>query len=331
MTSGYVIRCWYSDPQLNRLLGAARAGSGAVPPGGPGAGSSRAGGFTRHFNQVEEFFLRLKRELSVPQLPIHHDVRRATPDSGYRELLRQVVEELLRLIPEPFQELTHLFDPAETLRPSFFRLHRVEDRQYLYLLRLDLMYRPSVHRVLIKGGNDYTPAYSTDQLFLEALNVPLEQVVVEEGEVRELRIDQTISSTWVDETGRGYFVQGIWIDNDLTRLFSKLLLPPGVSLYPFFPLVCKYKTVCQTVIDFAPEERGRLLPLLHQALQLLRPSMGEIEAAMKSGEFSEDNPVYRKLKARLTDGWQAAWEGLRLEAYLNEQNMKEFRIDRSPG
>jgi len=313
--AGNVIRCGYSDPDLNGLLAKA-------------AGSS--GGFTRHFNQVEEFFLRLEGEFAVPQLPIHHDVRQTVPEAAYRDVLREVIEQVVTLAPEPFQELTHLFDPAETLRPLFFKLYRIEEHQYLYLLRLDLMYRPQVHRVLIKGGNDYTPAYASDQLYLEALAVPLEQALMEEGRIRELRIDQTISNTWVDETGRGYFVQGIWIDNDLTRFFSKLFLPPGARLYPFFPFVCKYKTVCQTVIHFAPEERKGRLPLLHRALEFLRPWMPEIEASMKSGDFSEDNPVYRELKARIPGSWHRPWEGLRVEAYLNGQDMKEFRIEHPP-
>jgi len=315
MMTGNVIACGYSDPELNRVLRGA---------------AGRSSSFTRHFNQVEEFFLRLEGEFAVPQLPIHHDVRRTVPDTSYRELLGQTLEQVVRLAPEPFQELTHLFDPAETLRPVFFQLHRIEERQYVHLLRLDLMFRPQVHRVLRKGDNDNTAAYSSDQLYIEALSVPLERTESEAGTPRELWIDQTLSNTWVDETGRGYFVQGIWIDNDLTRFFSKLFLPPGARLYPFFPFVCKYKTVCQTVIHFAPEERRGQLPLLHRALQFLRPSMPEIEASMKSGEFSEENPVYRKLKARVPEGWAEAWKDLRLETYLNDQDMKEFRIEQPP-
>ncbi|MBN1837220.1 MAG: hypothetical protein JW820_15290 [Spirochaetales bacterium] len=315
MARGNAIHCGYSDPEINRMLGSA----GGDP-----------GGYTRHFDQLEEFFLRLKGEFTVPRLPIHHDVSRSSPEAGYAGVLRQVIEQLLVLVPAPLRELAHLFDPADTLRPAFFKLYRIEDRPYLYLLRLDLMYRPRLHRVVDKGNNDYTPAYSTDCLHMEALNVPLEAVIREEGRVRELRIDQTISSTWVDETGRGYFVQGIWIDNDLTRFFSKLFLPEGARLYPFYPFVCKYKTVCQTVVDFDPEERKRRLPLLHRALAFLRPAMAEIEASMRSGRFSEDNPIYRGLKARVPDGWRSAWAGLSVEPYLNDQDMKEFRIDQAP-
>jgi hypothetical protein len=313
MAAGNVVRCWYSDPDLNQLLAGA-AGDG--------------GGFSRHFNQVEEFFLRLNGEFAVPQLPIHHDVRQGTPEPAYRDLLRQVIEQVVRLAPAPFQELTHLFDPAETLRPAFFTLYDLEDRQYLYLLRLDLMYRPQVHRVLLKGSNDCTPAYSADQLYLEALTIPVERVVSDKGAIRELWLDQTISNTFVEETGRGYFAQGIWMDNDLTRFFTKLFLAPGVRLYPFRPFVCKYKTVCQTVIDFAPEGRRGGLPLLHRALGFLRPVMPEIEASLRSRPFSESDPVFKRLKARVPESWNGTWGDLHVEAYLNERDMKEFKLER---
>ena len=193
------------------------------------------------------------------------------------------------------------------------------------------MYRPQVHRVLLKGSNDYAPAYSADQLYLEALIVPVERVVSDAGGVRELWIDQTISNTFVDETGRGYFAQGIWMDNDLTRFFSKLFLAPGVSLYPFHPFVCKYKTVCQTVIDFAPRERRGHLPLLHRGLAFLRPAMPEIEASMRAGPFSDDNPVFKRLKALVPESWDGSWSGLHVEAYLNDREMKEFKVERLPG
>jgi hypothetical protein len=314
--TGSAIRCLYSDPDLNRLLASASA-------------SGRS--FTRHYNQVEEFFLRVEGEFAVPQLPIHHDVRRPAPEESYRGLLREVLDQLVEMVPQVLQGLTHLFDPADTLRPAFFSLYRIEERRYLYMLRLDLSYRPQIHRVLHKGGgNDFTPAYSTNQLFLEATVVPLLEVAGRNGKVEELRIDQTISETWVDETGRGYFVQGIWIDNDLTRFFSKLFTPPQARLYPFFPFTCRYKTVCKSVIHLDPGGRQQDVPLLQRALDFLRPSLPEIEASMKSGDFSESNPVFRKLKARVPQDWHQTWEGLSMDRYLNDQDMREFRIDESP-
>jgi hypothetical protein len=313
--TGNTIRCFHSDPTINRLV----ASPDAVQRS-----------FTRHFNQVEEFFLRLDGEFAVPRLPIHHDVNRATPEEDYAGVLQEVLGQLLGIVPQVFRGLTHLFDPADTLRPTFFSVYRVEQRRYVYLLHLDLTYRPQVHRVLTRGSNDFSPAYSTDHLFLEGTLAPLAEVISHDGKVEELRIEQSISETWVGEVGRGYFVQGIWIDNDLTRFFSKLLTPPEARLYPFYPFTCRYKTVCQSVIHLDPPGRQRAVPLLHRALDLLRPALPEVEASMRSRDFSVDIPVFQKLKAQVPKSWYRAWEGLSMERYLNEQDMTEFRIDEAP-
>jgi hypothetical protein len=310
------IRLSYSDAELNEML--ARAPSGGQA-------------FSRHFNQVEEFFVRAGREYLVPQLPIHHDVRRPEPEKDYLVRLREVLAQLVNLLPQVFRQLTHLFDPAEILRPSFFKLYRIEDRQFLYLLRVDLGFRSQAHRVLVKGSNDYTPAYSTRELFLEAMFIPLAQVEESGGRIERFRIDPVISNTWVGETGRGYFVQGIWMDNDLTRFFSRLLLPPGKKLYPFFPYICKCRTVCQNVIRFSAEGRQALLPQLDRVHAFLKPFLPEIEASMKGSEFSEANPVFRRLRETVPEAWTRVWEGIGVEAYLNEQDQKEFRVDDPAG
>jgi hypothetical protein len=310
------IRCTYSDPNINARLAGAPSGEQA---------------FSRHFNQVEEFFVRAGREYLVPQLPIHHDVRRPEPAKDYLVRLREVLAQLANLLPQLFRELTHLFDPAEILRPSFFKLYNIEDRQFLYLLRTDLGFRPHSHRVLVKGSNDFTPAYSTRELYLEALFIPLTQAEASGGRFARFRVDPVISSTWLDETGRGYFVQGIWMDNDLTRFFSRLLLPPGRRLYPFFPYACKYRTVCQNVIRFSPEQRQALLPQLDGVHAFLKPHMPEIEASMKASEFSEANATFRRLRELIPEAWTRLWADIGVEAYLNEQDQKEFRVDDPAG
>lgn len=311
-----VIRCIYTDPTINDLL----------KQGGSGTGT-----FSRHYNQVEEFFFRFERPFTVPQLPIHHDVRIPEPEKRYVQLLVEVLEQLIPLAPQVFQDLTYMFDPAEILRPSFFHLYCFEDRQYLYLLRLDLMHRPQVHGVIHKGSNDLTAAYSSDSLFLEAVFIPLQEVLIEAGNISTFVVEQTISNTWVDEIGRGYLVQGIWIDNDLTKFFSKLFLPEGKRTYPFYPFVCKYKTICQNLIDLGPGGRKKLLPCLHRALGFLRPVMPEIEGSLKKQDFSESNETFRRLKRTVPAPWSGIWNDLRLEMYLNDQGMKEYRIENAAG
>jgi len=310
------IRADVTDRALNALLA-----------GAPGEARS----LSRHFNQTEEFFVRTETEYAVPQLSIHHDVRRPRPDPAYLARLGEVLAQLLKLAPQLWQGLTYLFDPAEVLRPSFFQLYGLGGRQYVYLLRLDLAYRPQAHRVLVRGDNDQSPAYSTRELYLESCFIPLERVEAEDGRPRSLRVDQAISNTWMGETGRGYFVQGIWMDNDLTRFFSRLLLPAGKRTYPFYPYLCKYKTLCQNVIRFSALEREAALPFLDRAYAFLKPVMDRVEFALKGKEFSEEHPVFRELKARVPASWYQPWEALKVEAYLNEQDLKEYRLDDPPG
>ena len=310
------IRLSCTDRPVNDLLASAAA-----------LAAAGSGGFTRHFNQQEALFLKLREEYVVPQLPVHHDVRLPRPEPAYLERLRTVIERLVRLAPSVFQELTYLFDPREILRPAFYRLYRVDEASYLYLLQVDLMFRPNEHRALEKGSNDQTSRYSTDRLFLDALVIPLERVSTDDGRVHSFTVRQLISNTWIGEVGRGYFQQGIWMDNELTRFFSRLFLPAGKRVYPFFPYLCKYKTVCQSLIQLSGEDRRRKLPLLHRAIQFLSPAMAQIEASMRDGTFSESNATFQELRGRLPPEWLEVWQGLEIQAYLNEQDMKEYRIE----
>lgn len=306
------IRLHFTDPQLNEELK-------KLKPVGPDC--------PRHFTQGEDFFLRLPKRYRVPHLAIHHDVTNPHPEPDYLDSLRQVIGELGGIAPQLLSDLTYTFDPAEILRPAFFRLYRVGERTYLYLVRIDLQLRPHAQTVLEKGSNDTTAAYETDQLFVEADFVPLEQVMVEEGKIRAFRIRQSVSQTWIGETGRGYFVQGIWLDRELTKFFSKLFLPHNARTYPYYPFTCKYRAICYSVIDVAPEVRKHGLPLLHRAADFLDPHMNDIQEALRSDEFSENLDTFQRLKKQVPPDWENPWKQFRLRAYLNEHEMKEYRIE----
>jgi hypothetical protein len=226
-----------------------------------------------------------------------------------------------------FKDITYFFDPAEILRPCFFKIYKVEESYYLYLMRLDLMAKTTACRVIERGTNDTTPEFATSRLYLEPVVIPLSEVVRQDGKVRAFRILQTISQTWIGESGRGYFVQGIWMDMDLTKFFSKLFLPKGKRTYPFWPYICKYKTICHSVIGLAPDQRKATLPYLHRAIQFLLPAMEKIQAAMKSASFSESLPYFLELKGRIPDAWYEIWRNLKVDAYLNETEAKEYKID----
>lgn len=302
----------YSDRDINGLL--------------EGIGD-RTAPFSRHYSQNEDFFLKLERDFTLPHLPIHHDVREPKPDREYLQSIRAVISELAELAPQVLKEMIYFFDPSEILRPCFFKVYRVEDECYLYLLRIDLQMRPAEGTVVERGTNDVTPRYSSRKLFLEPLIIPLEEVLKDEGKVKGFRIRQTISETWIGEQGRGYMLHGIWMDLDLTRFFSRLFLPKGKKTYPFFPFLCKFKTVCQSVIHLDPAGRRNAVPYLHRAVQFLLPSMARIQLVMKNVSFTEDMPFFIDFKARVPEIWYEPWKDMRVETYLNEAEMREFRVE----
>jgi hypothetical protein len=282
---------------------------------------------TYHFSQTEEFFLRLGSPYSVPSFEIHHDVRQTDPDRSYLERLHSVLENLVRLLPSAFKGLTYFFDPAEIFRPCFFRLYNIDGSRYLYLLRLDLSFRPQIHSPLESRTNDRTPTYSTDLLFLESDFIPLERVAVKDGRIDAFVVKQLVSNTWIGETGRGYSIQGIWIDRDLSKFFSKLFISPGKRLYPFYPFTCKYRTVCLTQPVLSPEGRTKHLPYLHRALSVVEPGMRSIERDLSYSEFSEELPSFQSLKKAVPYAWFSIWDAYTVTPYLTPENRKEWRIE----
>jgi hypothetical protein len=301
----------YSDREINKVLEG--IGESIVP-------------FSRHFSQNEEFFIKMERDVTIPHLPIHHDVREPKPDGDYLQGIREVVTQLSDTAPQILKELIYFFDPSEIMRPCFFKIYRVEDECYLYLLRIDLMMKPAEGFVIERGTNDRTPRYRTHKLFLEPMIIPLAEVQKIEGKVKGFLIKQTISDTWIGELGRGYMVQGIWIDLDLTRFFTRLFVPKGRKIYPFFPFICKYKTLCHSVIDLGSDGRRNAVPHLHRAMQFLLPSMTRIQTVMKNVSFSEDMAFFLDLKSKVPEIWYEPWKSTTVESYLNESDMREFKI-----
>ncbi|NBF39225.1 MAG: hypothetical protein GVY14_02310 [Spirochaetes bacterium] len=181
------IRLGYSDPGMNEII--------AVSPAEPIA-------FTRHFDQNEDFFLRLPSAIVVPSLPIHHDVRRSRPGEDYLSALRDLTRTLIARRLAIFDGLSYVFDPAEVQRPTFYALNEQDGRIDLYLLRLDLSFRPTVHEITERGSNDVSPAYRTDRLYVEADMIPVTGIMGSESDPEGVRVEQIVSETWIGETGR---------------------------------------------------------------------------------------------------------------------------------
>jgi len=307
------IRLAYSDPAVNALVSGVSEKAMDVP-------------FKTRFGQNEEYFLELPTEIEIPHFPIHHDVRQARPSTIYLESLRSVVRQLVQLLPSTFRDLSHLFDPTETLKPGFYHLYKIQESIYLYVLRLDILNRPLETTLLEAGTNDIIPSYRTRRLYLESELIPLDSIEWENNRIRAFPVRQLISNTWIGETGKGYQVRGIWMDADLSKFFSKLFLPDGKRVYPFLPFFCKYKTVCAFVpIPEAPS-RKKALPLLHRALDFLKPEMERIQNLLKESAFSETNEDFRKLRDQIPLSWRELYREVSVSPYLNARDMKEYEL-----
>lgn len=309
------IRVAYPDTEINAILA-------SIPDGTQDVSCSIK------YNHSEELFMEIGSELTMPRFPIHHDIHSDVPSATYAYALKGLVQQLIGLLPGVFRGLTYYFDPSEPLKPHFYKLYKIDDSLYLFLLRIDLVFRHFQGEVIEAGSNDVTPAFRTRRLFIESEFIPLEAVMWELGKARAFRVRQLISNTWIGETGRGYLLHGIWMDNDLSKFFSKIVLPEGARTYPFYPLFCKYKTICAEAIPPDFDRRKRILPLLHHSISLLTPEMEKIQDTLRDPSgFSESMPLFIEIRSRVPPSWRETLEGISMRSYLNDTDMKEYALE----
>ncbi len=290
------------------------------------SGEAPAARFTRHFTQSEDFFIKFDSEYLTPRFHIHHDVKEWQPDDQYLAALDNTLSPLASRAPEVFSGLTYFFDPREIFKACFFRLHESGGEPFFYLLRLDFGFRPNYQTIVDRGDNDVSHVSRTACLFLEPLLIPLRRIE-EDGAGRRAIVKSLISRTWIGEYGRGYFRQGIWMDNDLTKFFTRLFLEPDRRPYPFYPFLCNYSTVCAMPAGFGAGSRDAAAASLKEAVAFLEPALPAVQDALKATAFSEDLPVFRELKSRALPSVGSAWKPVSISAYLNAQGLKEYRIE----
>jgi hypothetical protein len=140
-------------------------------------------------------------------------------------------------------------------------------------------------------------------------------------------VKQLISNTWIGETGRGYLQHGIWMDDDLTKFFTKLVQPEGLRIYPYYPLFCKYKTICAQPASPDPALRKKILPLLHRVIAFIEPEINIIQSSLKGSPFSDSNKVYNAMRKRVPASWSSVLSGLSVKSYLNSHDVKEYNLE----
>ena len=286
-----------------------------------------AGKYSYHYNQNEESFIKLISEFTVPHFPIHHDAELDLPEKAYLDSLEKLLKQIVPHTASIFSNLTYYFDKSEIFHPCFYRIYKYREQRYLYLLRLDLSYKPSDSVITDPGSNDVTDSYKTKKLYLESDLIPIIEYTTKNGKIDGFAVEQNISETWIGETGRGYLLEGIWIDQELTKFLSRLFLPENKKSYPYYPFTCKYRTICHTVTDLSPDGRKKHLIYLHSARAFVLPRINEIQNVLKeTPSFNREHQSFTEMKKKVPSYWNKVWEPLKVESYLNKQDMKEFHI-----
>jgi len=278
----------------------------------------------RRFTQEEDFFLVLDRPFVVDSFEIHHDVHQSSPSDRYRGVIRSVVDAWADQIPAVFQGLSWFFDPKDLFHPLFVQVLSRRGKPYLFVLRPDLTFRGRHDEVLDRGGNDTTPRYSTSSLFLESEVLPLESWDSAPGEKR-LFLSKLFQKTWEGESGQGYFLTGRWIDREISRLLSRVALPQGAKVFPYYPLRCRHDTLSVRCLTPTSEGRKLAAQVLETAWPLVTPWAERIQTELKALPFQDDHPLIEPLRQQWGPVLAPLWASYRLEPYLNENDQKEYR------
>ncbi len=117
------------------------------------------------------------------------------------------------------------------------------------------------------------------------------------------------------------------MDLELTKYISKLFLPDGKKVYPYYPFTCKYRTICHTLADLSVNGRKKHLLYLHTARAFALPLIDDIQKELKKDKFNPNLPTFREMRQKVPDFWIKVWKNLNIKTYLNSKDMKEFIVE----
>lgn len=269
-----------------------------------------------YYNEGEDQFLILEKPLDIPDLPVHHPIDNSNPPEGYREAMYALVSFLAEQCPSLISGTRWSFDPRSIHTPTFYRVEEYKGQAYLYMVLVDLACRTLESEIVSPGTNDRTPAYRSKHLYFECDYFPLNGL-----DPDSLVLNQTIPVTWKGESGEGYMVHGIWMDADINKFFSKLVLPSGMRNHPYYPVTCKQH--CVSMNAFGIESPA----LLHEIRPHLEGSLDRILEELQKNPFSEKAAVFRELKDKFPAQPGERWKNLRITPSLNEHDQKEYTVE----
>lgn len=294
-----------TDESVNRILYRAQM-RGSVP------GNHSA----CRYNQNEDQFLLLGTPIEVPALPVHHPIDVRVPPEGYTAVIGKIADFLVRECPTLVAGTRWFFDPLDIHAPQFWRIEQYEGQLYLYTLMVDLTCRPLESEITEGGTNFRTHAYRTNHLYFECDWFPLFGSTADTATLL-----QTIPITWRGESGQGYMLHGIWMDSDINKFFSKLILPAGKRNHPYYPITCKQH--CVTMNAFGQAGPGGL----HRIRGLIEPALYPILKDLQSAPFSELMPLFVGLKKKVPIELGSRWKDLSVRTILNEREQKEYIVE----
>jgi hypothetical protein len=268
------------------------------------------------YNQNEDQFLILPDTYTIPSIPVHHTMDDPVPPEGYADIIADLARFLMKESPHLLAGTRWFFDPATIHTPTFFRTVEFAGTTYLYHVLIDLACRPLECEILETGSNERTHAYRSNRLYFECDYFPL---AGSGQDVHELR--QTIPVTWKGEAGQGYMVHGLWMDSDINKFFSKLILPAGKRNHPYYPITCKQHCVSMNAW-------GQNSPAaLDRFSRLVGPDLMSILEELQMTPFSETMTLFGELKNKMPADIGAEWDRLEVRAYLNERDQKEYTVE----
>jgi hypothetical protein len=268
------------------------------------------------YSRNEDQFITLSEPVTVPSMPVHHPLDENTPPKGYCDAILTLVNALIRLEPTLLAGTSWYFDPANIHAPTFYRVEYVGKAPYLYLALVDLTCRPLECEILTAGTNSATSEYRTERLYFECDWFPLEN-----ASSGNLEISQSIPFTWKGEAGQGYMLHGIWMDSDINKFFSKLILPAGKRNYPYYPFTCKQHCVSMNAWGMNGPE------LLDAARRHIEPMMDDILADLQVNPFSELMPLFARIRETIPASLGERWKNLNVTSRLDEREQKEYTVE----
>lgn len=268
------------------------------------------------YNQNEDQFLNLTKPIIIPSFPVHHDIDNNEPPPNYIEQIFTLSRQIMEQQPQLIANTQWFFNPIAILSPSFYKIISFKHTEYLYLCMIDLNCRPLEDEIIEKGSNNSTHTFQTNRLYFECDFFPLKK---REGNV--LHLDQTIPATWKGEAGQGYMVHGIWMDSDINKFFSKLMLPKGTRNHPYYPLTCKQHCISMNAWGIETPEN------LQRITSYITPKLDLILQELQTVPFSETSELFTSIKNEIPQNLGNRWKDISVTRYLNDMDQKEYHIE----